>query len=445
MIKIYFEKRKGAIFLEKKIKTFLKDRFLIKKFYQPLSYCDEPKLWQYTAKIADVSSKSDAPCDIGYAGGASFEKEKAIIKAACEAIERYCLGCYKEENLFYAAYREIKDKSLPIEEVVSFSKLQLKEKKFANCCWNEKDKFFWVEGYSLFERKKTYIPAQLVFVPYDFRKEKIIRLPISTGGAAGRSFSFALLGGIFEILERDAFMIHYLSKSFGELIEISNQPILGEIERYFRKYRLNLYLINMPTDIKVYNFLALIVDKTGVGPALSAGLKSGLDPLKVAIGAIEECWHSRPWIRDDLNKLPDLEKIINEGDKIVDIKKRGLFWAHKKMLRYAEPWFKNKRKISFFDLKSLSSGETKDDLDYVLALLRKKGHKVYYVDITKPEVLKYGFKVIKTVIPSLHPLYLDESYPYLGGERIYKLPFEINFKRKILNEKEINRVPHFFL
>jgi len=432
-------------FLLNTARKIINEGVIIKKFYQPRSYSDEPKLWQFSAKIMDLTRKSDAHWDAGYGGGASFDKNKAIIKAVGEAIERYCLGYYKENELILASYKELKSRSIPLNEVVSFSDSQLSRREFSDARWNEEDKFFWIEGYSIFERKKVFIPAQLVFVPYNFRKEKIIRLPISTGGAAGISLNEALLRGILEVIERDAFMIHYLSSSFGELIDICGVSLLEDIKKYFEKYRLELYLINLPTDIEVYNFLALIIDKTGVGPAVSAGLKSGLDPLKVAMGAIEECWHSRPWIRDELNKLPNMEKILSEGKKLTEIKKRGLFWSSIKMVKYIKPWITNKRRIKFSDLKSLSSDRTKTDLSYILDILKKTKHKVYYADVTRPEVAKYGFKVLKVVIPSLHPLYLDEPYPYLGGKRIYEVPLKIGLKEKVLTEKELNKIPHFFL
>jgi ribosomal protein S12 methylthiotransferase accessory factor len=423
----------------------VKDHSIIKNFQKAPSYTDEPKLWQYSCKIADLTKRSDAHWDAGYGGGASFNKHKAIIKAVGEAIERYCLGFYKEKNFLRVPYKKIKDKSLPLEDIISFSKNQLLKKGFKDCNWQENDVFFWIKGFSLFDEKEFYIPSQLVFVPYNFRKEKIIRLPISTGGASGTSFNETLLRGTLEVIERDAFMIHYLSSSYGELIDFQDNPELSKIKRYFKKYHLDLYLINLPTDINVYNFLALIIDKTGVGPAVSAGLKSGLDPLKVAVGAIEECWHSRPWIRDDLNKLPNLEKIIREGKKLTDVKKRGLFWSSLKMLKYIYPWIQNRKRIKFKKMKSLSTKNINNDLSFVLKCLKEQNHKVYYVDVTRPEVARYGFKVLKVIIPSLHPLYLDEPFPYLGGERLYNLPVKLGFKKNKLKEDQLNKIPHFFL
>ncbi len=431
--------------LLKNINNLINDKYIVKNFSKSPRYYDEPKLYQYSVQIADTRYKSDADRAAGYSGGASFDESKAIIKAVCEAVERYCLAIYKEKDLIRASYSKIKNRSIPLKNIISFSATQLKAKSLSSCKYTDKTNFFWANGKSIFDNKPVLIPAQLIFVPYNFKKEKIIRLPISTGAASGTSFTGALLRGILEIIERDAFMIHYLSNVCGELIDFSDNDRLLSIKNYFKKYRLDLYLINLPTDLKIYTFLTLIIDKTGVGPAVSAGLKAGLDSLETAIGSIEEGWHSRPWIRDELNKKPDLNKIISEGKTLHDIKKRGLFWSSIEMIKYVDPWINNKRVIRFNKLRSLSKGKLISDLHYILSLLRSKGHNVYYVDITRPEVEKYRFKVLKAVIPSLHPLYLDEPYPYLGGNRIYQLPVGLGYKENALTESELNRTPHFFL
>ncbi len=144
-------------FVLNKAKKIIKDKDIIKNFYRPQLYSDEPKLWQYSAKIADLTRKSDAHWDAGFGGGASFIKTRAMIKTIGEAVERYCLGLYKEKDLLYASYNRIKDKSLPLDKIISFSQSQLKRKEFADCRWTKRDKFFWTEGYSIFERKSIFL------------------------------------------------------------------------------------------------------------------------------------------------------------------------------------------------------------------------------------------------------------------------------------------------
>jgi ribosomal protein S12 methylthiotransferase accessory factor len=56
-----------------------------------------------------------------------------------------------------------------------------------------------------------------------------------------------------------------------------------------------------------------------------------------------------------------------------------------------------------------------------------------------------GFRVVKVVIPNLHPLYLDEKHPYLGGKRLYDVPVKLGFLKNPRKEDEFNKISHPFL
>lgn len=74
--------------------------------------------------------------------------------------------------------------------------------------------------------------------------------------------------------------------------------------------------------------------------------------------------------------------------------------------------------------------------------LLSKHHEHYYVDITVPEAKKAGLFVVKVIVPKLQPLYLDEGYPYLGGERLRQIPLILDKQVRI---RRLNNVPHPFL
>lgn len=432
--------------LLKKIEKLARESSIIKDTSPSPRYYDEPVIYQFSARIASIRNEDRSSTGTLYGGGSSFNKKKAIIKAFCEAIERYCLKKYKKSELIRASFKDFSEsEALPLGDIVSISDTQRRNKRFIRFRWDRNDKFCWVKGKFLSDGRNVFIPAQLVFVPYNLKEEKILRLPISTGAALGTTITGALLRGIFEIIERDAFMIHYLSRIHGGLVDISSDHRLDKIAKYFRKYRLKLFLINLPTDFKIYTFLSILIDKTGVGPAVSAGLKSGLNPYNVALGSIEESWHSRPWIRSALEKGPDLDEIASRANSLFDLRERGLFWARPGMIKYIKPWIDRSKKIKFSELPDLSKGSDSGDLQYILEQLWQHNYDTYWVDITRPDVKKYGFIVIKAVIPSLQPLYLDESYPYYGGRRLYEVPLKLGFLAKPKKESELEKVPHFFL
>lgn len=70
---------------------------------------------------------------------------------------------------------------------------------------------------------------------------------------------------------------------------------------------------------------------------------------------------------------------------------------------------------------------------------------VVYADITHPKIKKHGIVVVKVFIPKLQPLYLDEHYPYLGGNRLYEVPVQLGFLKVPNQEFQLNKIPHPFL
>ena len=401
-----------------------------------MNFNDEPKLFHYTCKLKDNKKISDAGYCDPYTGGNSFDKKRSEMKALGEAIERYSLSIYKNSNLITTSYEKIKNKALNPNDVVVVSKKQLAKKQYEKFRIDEKSKIRWARGYSIKQKKNIYVPAQMVYVPYAyFKGEKLIQLPITTGAATSTTMSGAIYRGICEIVERDAYMIAYLNKL--KLKKISNShPLIKDIAKYFERYNLELHLFETTTDINIPCFMGILIDRTGEGPAVSVGLSANLDAETAAIGAIEEAQHSRPWMREMYLKG---DRFKGSWKNLTSLEQRGLLWYDQKMIKYLDFWLKIKGKK--WKIQKRKSKGTIQDLK--TALNRLKNKETIVVDCTIPEIRRKGFKVVKVIIPELHPLFLFENVKYLGGKRIYEVPPKLGYKRK--TEVQLNKIPHPFL
>ena len=308
---------------------------------EKLGFSDLPFFEKYTAEL-----KLNKILDYG-TGISIKNKDIAKEKAIFESIERICLFSDRKESqkFIQSSIKELNQKEIKhisINNSFYFSKHQIdnnsKELKI-----NNDNKFYWVKCIEFNTKNMILIPSQLVFLNSN-KREKIIQQSISTGGAGGKTLNDAILRGTFEVIERDAFMIHYLAKTYGELIDYTMNKRLMKIKKYFRQYNLDLYLINLSTDLGIYTILTLIVDKTRLGIPFSAGMKTGLNPLKVAIGSIEESYMGINFSR---NVLLDKDKTSIKYNNIHTIQQRELYWLDNDKLQYITPWIKNKRKIKF--------------------------------------------------------------------------------------------------
>lgn len=431
--------------LVKKLISFLSaPKSPIEFFYKSPRYNDEPLLYQYNAIFTENKLNE-------WGGGCSFSKEKAIIKAIGEALERYCLGKLPTKKLIKARIKDLNGPFLDPLQVISFSDAQYQQKSFSRFRFDKESNFRWVIGTDLINRRKVFIPAQLVYVPYQFDDEPVIRLPISTGAAFGDSQVGALYRGICEVIERDAFMIYYLNKLTPLKIDLTQSTQqLHKNYQYFRRYRLDLHVLDITTDIGVPVIMAIIIDETKLGPKISIGLKCSLNVEEAIIGAIEEAQHTRIWMRNEREKVNPAELIgikRNPG-KLADPKERGLFWYDKNP-RELNFWLNKRVRVKRTRTKLTLKFKKEEDhrrlFSGALNIIKDFGYTAFFVDITTPEIAQAGYCVVKVALPNLQPFYLEERYKYLGGTRLYEVPVKLGYTENAKKLEELNNTPHPFL
>jgi ribosomal protein S12 methylthiotransferase accessory factor len=414
------------------------------------NYPDVPNLPFFIALTCKLDSFTDGwSTTSGLNGsGVSLDELKAKVKALCESMERYSQAIYKEENLLSAPYGKIKKMALDPRKITGFSKKQLKKlknEKEMKFTFDEKTIFKWVKGFNLTLSKPIFIPAQLVYCNYKLKEEPVINIPLSTGASLGLSFEETICKGIYEVVERDAFMINYLNRLPREKIileKIKNEEIQKHV-KLFKEYELQLNVYEITTDVPIYSFICIIVDdKLGF---FSTGLKSSLNPTDGIIGAIEESYQSMKAIRDNMDEKKKMMWKIKHPEYITEILDRVIFSIGNDQIKNMNFLLKNKRVKDGSKLKNLSSGNWKKDLKFLIKALSEKKMEVIYADVTTPDVKELGFYVFKVVIPGMHPLYLREKYKYLGGKRLYEVPYILGHRKRILNEEELNPMPHPFL
>lgn len=390
------------------------------RIYKNPWYNDEPKIFGYSLNYSSHDSAS----------GFSFDKRKALVRLLGEAVERESLLSFKPKIKKTEKIEKIKEDFLNPLDFELFSKIQLRKKSFKKFRIDNSSTFRWSEAQSLIDDKEIIVPTQLILYKKNISDEPTILNPTSSGVAAGPNLEFALCKAMFEMIERDSFLAHYLNKLSSPKVDLRSfdDPRIENILRIFKRYNLEILVLDAATDLGVPSFVALTIDRTGLGPAVSVGLKSDFNIPDAIIGAIEESLMTRSWIRDKY-VYSALKKMRNSN--LISIEDRAYFWFDKKMLNNLEFWLKTKKIKKQSDFNSISAYKLKD----LIERFRKCDMSVYYVDITDRKF--DGFSVVRVIIPKLLQMYLDERYPHFGSQRIFKLSYKNNYI--------LNRVPHPFL
>lgn len=415
---------------------------------------DEPPLFKYQTLINGQPAGT----------GADFLNEAdALWRSLAEAIGRQLWKNSAElygKKIVYATPGNLGKKALDIFSLAGFSEKNRLENKLLS--FDKNSCFAWLEATSLPEGKNILCPAQLISHHYANSKarnpenpngaEPLLRWPVSTGLATGRSNQEAVVKGMLEIIERDAFMIAYLNKISPpqiDLADLSEQDDdFKNILHNFRRRRLKIILLRLPTDFPVIVTAALIIDETGQAyPALTVGAKADFDVKNCLLGALAEA-ESLRWA---MRKEADFFQNGFNPQKFNRIG-RLFYWSKSENLPKIKFFLKGPvEKIALapaLDFLNLPAEENNKKLEKYYAekfknlreTLRQFGYSGCYLKITPREITQAGFHCAITILPQLQPMHQDERLPYFSGRRLVDLPAKLGYPAA----KDFNPQPHPF-
>src|SRR5262249_41999222 len=113
----------------------------------------------------------------------------------------------------------------------------------------------WVQARSLVDGRAVWVPAQCIYHGRSIAAEldePAIYLTATTGLAAHASWDDACLAGLYEVLERDAFMIAWKCRLAGTRVRWDEvaAPLRRCVERS-RERGYELVAVDLPTDLPV--------------------------------------------------------------------------------------------------------------------------------------------------------------------------------------------------
>jgi len=432
-----------TIDLIEKLKPVLKEVKLIESFERVRQHYDEPKFWHYSATISDKHLKHDGRHFHSKASGVSFfSQENAVLKTLAEAVERYNNFAFFRTTVDYVGkYSDIEKKAINPKKFIYFSDKQLREKDYKKFLIHEDSIFRWTEIKSISNKTTRLVPCQAIYLSYQStKKEPVIYPSISTGAAGHFSLDSAILSGIYEILERDAFMIFYLNKLKPRRFDLSSSDNkeIKSLYKIGQRYNMEILSLDIMTDLEIPCVASVIIDRSGLSKAVSVGLKTHLNVEQAIIGSINEAFHTRTWIREAYIQKPTkvTKKELIENSSI---KNRGLFWYSPESIQELSFFTQNLDNIK---IKPISQNiNDQSQLSKLKNVLAKKGYEIYYKDITSKYFKDIPFKVVKVIIPGMQPVYLNEKYPLFGGSRLKSVPMALGYK----SSKSLNSYPHPFL
>ena len=380
---------------------------------------DEPKISGYVCfPNPRLSDKDFFVEDFGQ--GYDLSETLAKVKSIAECLERFCLFNPARSSLHNNPPRQ---KIVSPSTFRAYSAEQIDIQEFDRTV--DTENYFWSKVLDLFTGGVKFVPSQLIYLSSLFDQEFPIRRErISTGAAFGqvKNKDFALRKGFLEVIERDACIFTYLTNR--KIRKIRNLPQeLSDLVDYIERYRLEVHLFDLFSDLEIPTVMCITLDRTGIGDAVNIGSKADLNYFNAIRGAILESIQSRRGSRIRYPQAPSNPDL----SKISTVEERHLSCRSLDRISELNNLVNTDLSIDYNDLVTRTI-----TLPRAFANLSKRGYHVFVADMTLPQLKRRGFEVLKVLIPELHPLYLSEDAKSLYSVHYGEIKGNPNLKPHML-------------
>jgi ribosomal protein S12 methylthiotransferase accessory factor len=418
--------------------TLLGRAGLVSAIQSSLRSPGEPRLFSVSAMPAHTAVYTHANA-IGQACAAGFTWEQAAQCAIGECLERYACLDYDAAALHTASEDELGDAAVGFARFAVWSDEQYAQSWFPFPRPRSDAPIRWVRATSLITGATRYVPACLVYLPYAPRdRADLLSLAMSSGQACHVDTERALATGLYEVVERDAFVITWLRRLRLPRVEVGrDRELAAVIDRHFARTGLELHFFDMTLDLALPTFLCVCEGRSARGPMFTIGAATRATAREAACKALVEAGQTWFWARELLAGRPDWRPAPDWSNV-------REFSDHVRL--YAEP--EMARELAFL-LDTPARAELPRPEDHAPAraalaraidVIARAGHDVLAIDTTPRDVAAAGYVAVKVLVPGLAIMWCDQFIPPLGSPRIRSVPETLG----LAASPGLNLVPHPF-
>lgn len=312
----------------------------------------------------------------------------------------------------------------------------------------------WVWGYSLRDAKPILVPHAFVYyLVTDFRTNFLAEC--SNGCATGGCREEAILYGLLELIERDAFLNAWYGKA--SLPEIDATTCRSPRTRLMID-RLSLLgyqvrLFDNRIDLPFPCVTGVAVRHDGGNGTLCFAAGAAFDPEDAISGALCEIASYVPGFSDRVDSNIDLIRAMQQDyTQVKELKHHALLFGVPEMAHHADFLLRSGRAPrSMTDLYGEweaarpRSNDLTDDLRSIVNALVSRGFDVITADQTSPEQRAVGLTTVATIVPGLIPIDFGWTMQRaLSARRLRTAPVSAGWRSTELDVSELNLHPHPF-
>ena len=363
-------------------------------------------------------------------GAASLIRDKSRVKALGEFMERTC--GFIENNVEASNamccdnYLNMKSRGMEcvsVDELVHYGDLLYNDPAFPfdKVCRSTSIK--WFKGFDLNSFMPVWLPAQKVYLTRQFIDEKLYCYGLSTGLACGENLYHAALGAIYEVIERDSFMLTWLLSLPGVRIDMDTIRCkeLKETYKHINKHltgKDRLYIYDISRTDGIFTVMTYFRNDLPNAFGLIVAAASHVRPETAILKSLEELCQTQHFAYSHFYKDEKKEMQSLRKEEINTLHKHTFYYSTGHRSKNIDFISRDDKCIKLSDMSDKTFTGYEDELDYIRDCLMKKNCYAYLADITLPEFRGLGFCVVKAIIPGYNDLTPNHNFRELCNPRL---------------------------
>jgi len=361
--------------------------------------------------------------DVLSGSGTNIDLSNALNVACAELVERRVASNWERQKIIRSSVRRLEDLGINHWSQSHSRPLSDKEREL---------EVGWVHYQSLTGHGTILVPASMTYLFYanEHYDENIFFDPNSNGLAAHTDGDRATLAALYEIIERDGFLLYWLTKTPPRRINKASikddevQMFLDTLD----KRAIDVELLDCSSDLGVPVIVGVLIDRKGKSVHVDAAAS-----MSVSTAVTKVVTDALRWNPDMYDKSPTN---MNPAE-LFSIPERRRMW-YSDPLRFKIQDFLVGEEIDYQSYVSKFS-TTLPERELVVLLQKFSAlKKAVYVHSFRNELTEIsGLSVVRAFVPSLlHMYFIERNKPVLS-DRLHSFG--------PIDATDINDVPHPFV
>ncbi|MGH4024836.1 MAG: TOMM precursor leader peptide-binding protein [Pseudonocardiaceae bacterium] len=313
----------------------------------------------------------------------------------------------------------------------------------------------WVWGYSFGRKEPVLVPETLAYYYIRHRDpdDRPFVYEISNGCALGSCVEEAILYGLLEAVERDAFLMTWYGRMPLSRIDLAGAPdraIPLQAAAITAETGYQVLVFDSTAEHGIPSVWAMAVRPGGAGatPRPKTVCAAGAQPTleRAIMSALSELG---PLLADFVGRFPGeqarAEQMVRDPSLVTTMHDHSTLYGADAAFDRLGFLVNSPARRELDGRAEFRGADLRDDLTELLARIEAAGMDVVVVDQTTPEHRAGGFCCVKVLMPGAVPMTFGYRNRRIHGlPRLLSVPHRLGYAQRPLSAADLNPHPHPF-